>query len=269
MKYFTRVLGEIRSVLNALSIFETLVDVLLIFLLGFSILTFFGVSVLFAFIPAGFAFVVLLHHRLSKNKLLIVEQKYPALREKLRTAADNITEENPVINELHEDIVVELRNVEASSFINMAAFSYKILIAIILGTSLVFAAQYQVDLDFNKLLFENPLIDYIKKNQEANREVNRGPIRVEGFGQASEILGGDATIIRKGAEALEILIDTPGYELNLADMQDREQDIDTFPSELCYQTAEGCEAAESFNENIPKENTDLIKKYFKNLAQSK
>ncbi|MBI2546356.1 hypothetical protein HYV81_04200 [Candidatus Woesearchaeota archaeon] len=269
MKYFTRVIQEIRSVLNALALFETLLDVLLVFLLFFAVFTFVGVSVLFAFIPASFALVVLLHHRMSRNKLLAVEQKYPVLKEKLRTAADNITEENPVVNELHEDIVSELRNVEASSFINMAAFSYKIMIALLLSMSLVVAAQYQVDLDFKKVLFENPLIDYIKKNQEANREVNRGPIRIEGFGEASEIMGGDANIIRKGSDALEVLIDTPGYELNLQDVQDREEDIDTFPSELCYQTAEGCEAAESFNENIPKENTDLIKKYFKNLAQAK
>jgi len=267
MKYFIRVIQEIRSVLNTLAIFDTVLNTLLIFMLFFALFTFFGINVLYALVPAVLYLVIAIHRKLKTNKLLVVEQKYPVLREKLRTAADNLGAENPVVNELHEEIVSELKNVEATSFINMSFVSYRILLALILGVGIVIAAQYQVSLDYQKLIFENPLVNYIKTNQEANRAV--GNFKVLGFGSESEILGEEISLAKRGEDKLEFFIDASGYEINLKNQGEDREDIDTFPSEICYQTQTGCEAAESFNENIPKENTDLIKKYFKNLAQNK
>ncbi len=268
MKYFIRVIQEIRSVLNALVIFETVLNTLLIFLLFFALFTLLGINVLYAIVPSILYLIIVIHRKLKVNKLLVVEHKYPLLKEKLRTAADNLGIENPVVNELHDEIVSELKNVEATSFVNMFYVSYKILLALLLGSGIVVAAQYQVSLDYQKLIFENPLVNYIKTTQEANRAV-QGGFKIEGFGREEELFGDITPIIKKGDSTLEVIIDASEYPLDLKDIKEREEDIDTFPSEICYQTQAGCEAAESFNENIPKENTDLIKKYFKNLAQSK
>ncbi len=267
MKYFIRVINEIKSVLNALALFQTLLDTLLIFMLGFSVLTFMDINVLFALVPALFYLILALHYRLSRNKLLQVEQKYPVLKEKLRTAADNLYEENPVINELHEEIVNELKNVEASSFINLFSFSYKILVALMLGVAIVVAAQNQVALDYKKIIFENPLVNYIKKTQEVNKAVNSESVKLEGYGDESQIFGEETPLFKKDDQKLNVMIDASGFEINLKDQRQQEDELSTFPSELCYRTQQGCETAESFNENIPKENTELIKKYFKNLAQ--
>jgi len=266
MKYFIRVIKEIRNVLSALMVFEILLNTLLIFMLSLAILTFLNVNVLYALTPSVLYLIIGIAYRLKTNKLLLVEQKYPILKEKLRTASDNLGVENPVINELHEDIVAELKNVEASSFINMFSYSHKILMALALAVSIVIAAQNQVSLDYQKLIFNNPLVNYIKANQEVNKAVVSN--KVVDFGSENVILGEEISIVKNREEKLDVLIDASGYEINLKNEEERE-DIETFPSELCYQTQQGCEAVESFNENIPKENTDLIKRYFKNLAQSK
>ena len=80
-----------------------------------------------------------IHILAGRDKRKIVEGKYDPLKEKLRTAADNIKDENPVIKELEEEVVHELKHVELSSFIQTKKVSYKIFVTILLSFAIVFA----------------------------------------------------------------------------------------------------------------------------------
>src|SRR3990170_3610843 len=74
----------------------------------------------------------LLHRKDHKiNTALLIENKYPELREKLRTAYDNINETNVIVESLKSLVLSGLSIVSASTLIPKSAVMAKIIITII------------------------------------------------------------------------------------------------------------------------------------------
>ena len=69
---------------------------------------------------------------------MMVEGKYAPLREKLRTAADNMNMDNPIANELEYEVTNAMKNVELSMFINPRTLSYKIFAVMVLSFMVIF-----------------------------------------------------------------------------------------------------------------------------------
>src|SRR3989338_6682992 len=110
MKQFKLVLMEINRTLNELMLFENIINTALIFLGFYLFLSFFRVSFVFSLIPAVAYLAVFTYIRLRMPKSRIVEDKYAPLKEKLRTAADNVEKENVIIDELEYDETMEMKS---------------------------------------------------------------------------------------------------------------------------------------------------------------
>ena len=93
----------------------------------------------------------LLHRKDHKiNTALLIENKYPELREKLRTAYDNINETNVIVESLKSLVLSGLSIVSASTLIPKSAVMAKIIITIIFLSAAAIVSlnpEYRVPVD--------------------------------------------------------------------------------------------------------------------------
>lgn len=257
MKNFIKVIKEINITLNFFIIFETILNAVIFFLVVYFLLSLINLFPLLAVVPALVYFAARLYVSSKRDKRRIVEGKYEPLREKLRTAADNIKDENPVVNELEDEVVQDLKHVGLSSFIQTKRVSYKIFTTIFLSFVIVLATMlnlYVVDL--NELFSNIPgVIDNFRIGKRGNNiligEINE-----------SEDIYGDSKLAVLGNKEIDIKIRPVNYEVNVREEGDveKKQFDEIFPREVAI------EQASAFEERIPEEEQELVKSYFNKLA---
>ncbi len=258
MKTFIKVIKEINKTLNFLIIFETILNAVIFFLVVYFLLSLVNLFPILATIPAVIYFGIRLYMNSKSDKRKIVESKYDPLKEKLRTAADNVNEENPVVNELEEEVVHELKHVGLSSFIQTKSVSCKIFTVIFLSFAIVLAATLNLYIvDLNKFLSNFPeLLENINPIRRADNallgEINE-----------SEDIYGKSKLAVLGENQIDIKIKPVNYEVNVREEGDVEQKQfdEIFPKEAAV------EQASAFEERIPEEQQELVKKYFDKLAR--
>ena len=256
MKNFIKVIREINKTLNFLITFESILNAVIFFLVVYFLLSLVNLFPILAIIPAVIYFAMRLRVRSKVDKRKIVESKYEPLKEKLRTAADNISEENPVVNELEEEVVHDLKHVGLSSFIQTKRVSYKIFTAIFLSFAIVFATTLNLYIvDLNKFLSNIPdMLENINSRRADN-------IPLGGINESEDIYG-ESKLAVLGEEQIDIKIKPVNYEVNVREEGDVEQKQfdEIFPKEVMV------EQASAFEERIPEEQQELVKKYFDKLA---
>jgi hypothetical protein len=218
------------------------------------VLSIFDVNPLFALIPALLYLVVYSYISFKSYKPIIVESKYAPLREKLRTAADNIGLENPVVEELEYEVTSEMKNVGLSMFINPRTLSYKIFAVMVLSFLIIFAATLNLK-----------LLEFAKKAPDIFETKN-----LKGVGnfvakqlEVSEDIYGKEDVAKLGDKQLNIRIKPVDYKINVKETGEaQQQKFETvFPQELIVKETI------AYEENIPQEQQELVKNYFKKLAE--
>ena len=257
MKNFIKVINEINRTLNFLLIFESILNTAIFFLVVYLLLSLVNLFPISAIIPAVIYFAMRMYTHSKSDKRKIVESKYGPLKEKLRTAADNIREDNPVVNELEEEVVYDLKHVGLSSFIQTKKVSYKILTTILLSFAIVLATTmnlYIVDL--------TSFLGGVPGMLENINLINRGANVPLGEINESEDIYGDSHLAVLGENQIDIKIRPANYEVNVREEGDAEQKQfdEIFPTEV------NVEQASAFEEKIPEEQQELVKSYFNKLA---
>ncbi len=258
MKDFIRVIKEINRTLNFFIVFESILNATIFFLVVYFLLSLVNLFPILALIPTIIYFIMRWNANSKRDKRKIVESKYEPLKEKLRTAADNVREENPVVNELEMEVIQDLKNVGLSSFIQTKEVSYKIFTIMLLSFAIVFATTlnlYVVDL--NKLFSNLPDIwDNINPIRRADN-VLLGEIN------ESEDIYGNSKLAVLGEKQIDIRIKPVNYEVNVREEGDVEQKQfdEIFPRDVAV------EQASAFEEKIPEEQQELVKSYFNKLAR--
>ncbi len=256
MKNFIKAVREINKTLNFLIIFETTLNTVIFFLVVYFLLSLVNLYPILAVIPAAIYFAMRMRVRSKMDKRRMVESKYEPLKEKLRTAADNVGEENPVINELEEEVVHDLKHVGISSFIQTKSVSYKIFTAIFLSFAIVFATTLNLYIvDLTQFLSNVP-------DMLGNLDPRRGANVPLGEINESEDIYGESKLAVLGNEEINIKISPVNYEVNVHEEGDFEQKQfdEIFPQEVMV------EQASAFEEKIPEEEQELVKNYFNKLA---
>jgi len=255
MKQFSNVVREINNTLNEIILFENIVNTTLVFLVFYLILAVLDFHPLLAFIPA-LAYLGFYSYMSSKSsKPLIIEGKYAPLREKLRTAADNIRMDNPIAEELEYEVTTEMRNVGLSMFINPKILSYKIFAVIILSFMIIFAAT----LDLKLLELARQKVPDIFDTKNLKGVGNFVAVKLN----TSEDIYGKNDVAKLGDKELNIRIKPVDFKVNVREEGEATQrEFETvFPNELTVK-----ETA-AYEENIPQEQQELVKNYFKKLAE--
>lgn len=255
MKQFSNVIKEINRTLNELIFFENIVNTTLVFLVFYLILSIFDFKPLYALVPA-LAYLGFYSYKSSKaSKPLIVEGKYTPLREKLRTAADNIGMESPIVEELEYEVTSEMKNVGLSLFINPKILSYKIFAVVLLSFMIIFATTLNLK-----------LLEFAKHKVPDIFE--RGPKGVGNFVatqlNTTDDIYGKEDVAKLGDKELNIRIKPVDFKVNVKEEGDvQKQKFEAvFPNEFVVKETV------AYEENIPQEQQELVKNYFKKLAES-
>jgi len=256
MKIFIKAIKEINRTLNFLMVFESILNATIFFLVVYFLLSLVNLFPILAIIPTIIYFVMRLYTNSKRDKRKIVESKYGPLKEKLRTAADNVKKENPVVNELEEEVMYDLKQVGLSSFIQTKQVYYKIFAIILLSFAIVLATTldlYIVDLN----LFISNIPEYLDDiNPRKLDNVLLGEIN------ESDDIYGDSKLAILGNQQIDIRIKPVNYEVNVREEGDVEQKQfdEIFPKEIAV------DQASAFEEKIPEEEQELVKSYFNKLA---
>lgn len=255
MKNFIKAVREINRTLNFLTVFDGILNATIFFLVVYFLLSLVNLFPISAIVPAVVYFILRLGVKSRRDKRKVVESKYEPLKEKLRTAADNVREENPVVNELEEEVIHDLRHVGLSSFIQTKEVMYKIFSVIFLSFAIVFATEmgfYIVDL--NEFLSDVP--DFLEGIPKKADNAMLGEIN------ESQGIYGKSKLAVLGNEEIDIRIKPANYEVNVrggGDVEQKQFD-EIFPREVAV------EQASAFEEKIPEEQQELVKSYFDKLA---
>lgn len=257
MEKFIKLIKEVNRTLNGIIIFETLINTIIIFLGIYLFLSLFNLYPISAIIPAFVYFFISGNVKIRRNKIKIVENKYKPLQEKLRTAADNFNLESPVVDELQNEVMHEIKNVGTSEFLHTKKVSYKVLASILLSFIIVFTSTLNVQLlDLTSIFGGLPEIMNklpIRRSENAFVEVN-----------TSEDIYGKSSLAVLGNKELEIKIQPVNFEISVKDTGEIEQKQfdEIFPRDV------NIESGSAFEENErTQEENEIIKSYFKKLVK--
>jgi len=256
MKQFRSLIKEINSTLNGLVLFDVSINAILLFLSIYLFLALFNLYPIFAVFPAVVYFLMASLKKMGKNKMKTVESKYDNLREKLRTAADNVDLENSVVAELQEEVAHDMKKVVVSSFLNPKKLSYRIFICVILAFTIVFVSTLHLSfLDLENLLKQVPdLLD--------NSLGRFGTAAAFSDVNLTDDIYGDKELAVLGNEKINIKIQPANFKVNVKETGkiEEKQFDEIFPGEVFI------ESSEVFEENIPLEEQELVKTYFKKIT---
>lgn len=269
MRGFKNAIREVKNSLSRLLFFESLINTLLIFLVFLLISSLFNIRYHYAAGIAGVYLVWMMYKHLTQNKISMVEQKYPNLDEKLRTAEEYDTGmPNRVIEALQKEVISDLKKVEESSFISEKRIYTKSIAIVLLSFIIVFLAPITI-------VIPDSTTEHVQQvnDEEEVKTVSGGESRIRfaigkqdsGITKISDEIYGKATIAQLGSNEIKIKIKPAGTELNIREIQEIEL-IDF--SESYLETQPIAVSAASYQDEIPEEDLELVKNYFNKLAQT-
>ncbi|MBI4149087.1 hypothetical protein HY491_01440 [Candidatus Woesearchaeota archaeon] len=243
MKPLIAMLRELRGEIRKIIVLDSLIDAVILFLACYIILVLLHIYPLLAIIPGGAAYYFIYQRKRTLASLTDVERRNPQLQEMLRTAADNLNEDNTMVNALGQEVMERMRRVASSSFMDIRQLFIK-LAAI---SALFIVAIYFVSANIQVLSYDNLIkgINYLPKKMLGDKEG----------------LFGDESLATLSQEKVTIELDPLSYEINLDKVQPAPEKAfrEQFPSEV---VARG---ARAFEENIPKDQQEIVKNYFEQI----
>jgi hypothetical protein len=269
MKNFNTAVKEVKGTLTKLMLFELILNAVIVFLALFLVSSIFGLAFYFAAAAAALYLTITFRNRLRTNKIRMVEKKYTRLNEKLRTAAEFSTTENKVVDELHTEVLYDLRKVQESAFISEKKLYGKTGAIVALCFLIILLSPITLGiLDFSFSLPQSgppdPDLD-ISDGTGASSNVklafgNEG----EGLVKVSDSIYGEPSMAQLGNQEVNVRIKPAGSEMNLRTIQEAEEREfgESYPVDV------QAVSAGSYEEDIPKEDLELVRDYFNNLAQS-
>ncbi len=258
---FRSVIDEISFELSKLLLFNAFLNSVIVYMIVYLVLALFSFYPLFfSAISALLFFIISLVFFAKENSILKVESKYSALKEKLRTAADNVNLNNSVVSELQEDIVKDLQRVEDSAFFSERRTYTKILLIMLLAFIIIFSAPVSFRVNAPDVKLTDMPFTF---GRGGGSEVE-GKGTGAGVGPSSGDIYGVKSVAKLGTEEIKIELKHIGFEVNLrsvADIEQREFE-ENFPAEVYAESSEGLE------ESIPKDEQEIVKNYFKAVAEN-
>ena len=266
MGIFAEALKELKTSLLKVYMFEELLNSILVFLVAYLISSLFRLGLL---LPAlsGLAYVAFaIYRELHLRPDKAVESKYKDLREKLSTASEYANVESRVANELKAEVLQGLRKVEESSFLSERRIYAKSIAAVALCFVILLLSPVSVG------FFKANLADLFSPDKQ--KQLPGGDFRVGEGKKKGELpiavqsskrdIYGQPSVARLGSEELKVILKPAGTELSTRNVKPPEelQFTDQYPEEVVSV------AAESMEERIPKEQQELVRRYFRNVVES-
>lgn len=216
--------NEVKIEMLKVVLINTALDSIMVFFVLYFIISLFNIKFLYILlIPAAATFVFFLASlfiRVKKTRLKRIEDANPQVKEMLRTAHDNMDEENLMTAALFSDLKKKMKTVSTGSLLE----SKKVVIRIISAVAIVFLIIFvsslninleKIDIPFEKLKFMMPRGD--------NQALGEGDLIDIVFNE-TEVVYGDASIAKLGNEEINLNMNPSMSEIDFNKVGDTERD---------------------------------------------
>ncbi len=239
-------------------------------ILGTSV-SFVSIALILVSVILAILLTTVLHLRdQSLNILFLVEDKYPILRERLRTAYDNRNDDNVIVNELMGSVMTTTRKVRSSSFLNKRRVKSSILLLIVTLAmfSYVTISDYRSDItpeDMKDVFDDIPFIPQ-QENETTEDMFTIEEEEESGDGAGNEDLMGEPAVIVVEGEEVDLTL-PPGAGEGFTASEDEEDAPPDFESSSAYEV--GTMSSPAYDEELPEGYKTIIRSYFEDMASNK
>lgn len=212
---------------------------------------------------------IILHIRDKKSSAIdLVEDKYPLLYERLRTAYDNRKSSNVIIDNLLNNVMSDTRSVKSSSFLNKKRLAFGILALLVISSFFTYVtiSDYHTEVtpeDLIQILEELPLIQGEEETQPEVLLPEGGENGESDKGGTENLFGEPAIIVVEGEE-IDLTL-PPGAGIGFSDRTEGEIRTEEFERSSAYDIS--VISSQAYYENLPEGYNNIIKAYFEEMAQ--
>ncbi|KGK99617.1 hypothetical protein LI82_01200 [Methanococcoides methylutens] len=232
-------------------------------------------------ISTGFLFLALIsifisvlltfaiHYRDRKIQIVsLIEEKFPSLNERLRTANDNKNIHNIIVDELMGNVLEIASKVNSSELLEKKRFkaSMALLVVSLAIFSFVMVTDYQSDVDPDDLADIIQDFPGMPGNENATSPDETFPLDGDGDGNGGEedLIGEPAVIVVEGEEVDLSL--PPGAGTGFIGGEESEELPPDFVSSSAYEV--GLISSPAYYEQLPEGYESIIKEYFEEMAKN-
>lgn len=267
MKLLQKGLWELRQSLLIVHLCHALLDSFIVFVLSLFVYFLFRAEWRLAFIPFVIFFGVHVYHMIRLRDLVSVEKKVYPLRYALRTADETQTVAgNELVDDLHQDVLRDLKLVRTSYLIDYQDFGVKIFVLLLVTFFVGVTASLNVDFSGLQGFLETLTFEEFPSfgDEEIGFDGDGKDVPLTLLtGNVSDIYG-ESRIAQLGDTQLDLTINPSESDINLNDIGDVEEK--SFTSGL-YPQEIRANYDQSFQDDIPQENHKVVKNYFVQISK--
>lgn len=214
--------NEVKLEMLKVVLINTFLDSIMVFFIVYFIVSFFNIKFLYTLlIPLiiNLIFIsVSMYLRIKRLRLKTMEDANPQIKEILRTAHDNMEEENVMTIALFDELKKKMGGVSTGSILESKKIIIRIVSAIIIVFLIIFVSSFNVnlkkiDLPFDKLRFMIP----------EGKSYEEGSITELVFNE-TEVVYGDASIAKLGNEEIDLNMNPSMSEIDFNKIGDAERE---------------------------------------------
>jgi hypothetical protein len=200
----------------------------------------------------------------KKDAITLIEEKYPLLKERMRTAYDNRGTDNIIVRDLIGSVIIDSKPVKSSEFLNRRKLVKDVLITVFAVACLAYVAQtgYQTTISptelsevIDNLPFSNSGSDLVSVEENGGTSSNPQ--------NNNELFGEPAVIVVEGKD-VDLNI-PPGAGQGFTSQEEGDQNNESFVQSDLYNPE--AIASQSYYENLPEGYRSVIQSYFEQLAE--
>jgi hypothetical protein len=200
----------------------------------------------------------------KKDAISFIEEKYPALKERMRTAYDNRDTDNIIVRDLIGSVIIDSKPVQSSVFLNRKKLTKDVLFTVFAVSVLAYVALT----GYQTTISPTGLSEVIDKIPLPGSDSNLVSVEENGGTSTSqqnnsELFGEPAVIVVEGKE-VDLKI-PPGAGQGFTSQEEGEQNNESFVQSDTYNPE--AIASQSYYENLPEGYKSVIQSYFEQLAE--
>ncbi len=253
-------LREVRSAVSQITLFNAILDTLVVFLICVLALILITLPWWYALIPSLIYGSIHTCRRLKKHKnMAYVEEKVPELSEQLTTVADNTDKENAIVISLQQDVLRGMRAIKTSYFLSFGRLARELITLAVVSILIITVSAHGIKfLDFRETLRD------LGKLGEGAGEYGLTGEGLEFIENMSEDIYGNKTIAELGNDEIQLQLSPIMSDIDISKVQPPEtkEFKSTLPEEIKATTDV------SFQESIPKGYQRIVKSYFREIAKT-
>ncbi|MDG6243719.1 MAG: hypothetical protein QCH31_04905 [Methanolobus sp.] len=237
-------------------------------ILGISIT--FGTAALII-IAAFFSLIItfILHLGDDRTKvLLLLENKHPELRERLRTAYDNANINNLIVSDLLDSVSSGIKKINSSSLLIKGKVIFGMILILVSSTTMVYVVQNDIRTD---IITPEDIIDIINELPfvNGNEDLPDDLFEIDDPGNeerspGNEDLTGETAVIVVEGKEVDLTL-PPGTGSGFTNQEEADQADEDFDQSSPYEIS--IISSPTYNEKLPQGYESIIRSYFEEMAK--